>query len=224
MAHLVSVNVGLSRDASWAAIGRTSIDKTPVTGPVSVGELGLAGDQVSDTRHHGGRDQAVYAYAREDLDWWADRIGQEIPDGWFGENLTTSGLDLNDTEIGTRWRVGDTVLEVALVRTPCNDFKSWMGRGGYDAAGWVRRFTEASRPGPYLRVLSPGHVAAGDAVEVVHEPGHGVTVRTMFRALHVDRSLLPSLARVPGLAGKVRARVDAHVAGGGAGSPVPTSV
>ncbi|HYG94512.1 MAG TPA: MOSC domain-containing protein [Nocardioides sp.] len=224
MPHLVSVNVGLPKEAAWAGIGRTSIDKRPVAGPVAVGPLGVAGDRVSDTRHHGGADQAVYAYAREDLDWWAEGLGQEIPDGWFGENLTTTGLDLNETEVGTRWRIGDVLLEITLTRTPCNDFKNWMGRGGYESAAWVKRFTTAARPGPYLRVLATGEIAAGDEIEVVHEPGHGVTVRDMFLALNVDRTRLPDLLAVPGLAAKARAKAEAYVALSGAALGVTAPV
>ena len=41
---------------------------------------------------------------------------------------------------------------------------------------------------------------AGDDLAVVHQPGHGVTVSTMFRALTTDRSLLPELRRVDNLA------------------------
>lgn len=212
MPHLVSVNVGQPQEAAWAGIGRTSIDKRPVAGRVAVDELGVAGDQVSDTRHHGGIDQAVYAYAREDLDFWAEQLGQDIPDGWFGENLTTAGLDLNETEVGTRWRIGEVLAEVTLTRTPCNDFKNWMGKGGYDSTAWVKRFTQAARPGPYLRVLAPGEIAAGDEVEVVHEPGHGVTVRDMFVALNVERARLPELLGVPGLAAKARAKAQAYLA------------
>src|SRR3954451_10753557 len=121
---LRSVNVGTPREAPWAGIGRTSIDKAPVPGPVEVHRLGLVGDQVSDTRSHGGRDKAVYAFAHEELDWWGDQLGDELRDGEFAENLTTSGLAIDDAEVGERWRVGSVVLEVASVRTPCNDFKS----------------------------------------------------------------------------------------------------
>jgi MOSC domain-containing protein YiiM len=211
--HLVSVNVGLPREAAWAGIGRTSIDKRPVRRPVHVGLLGLEGDQVSDTKHHGGVDQAVYAFAREDLDFWARELGQEIQDGQFGENLTTSGIDVNEAEVGERWRVGEALLEVASIRTPCNDFKSWMGLCGYDNRAWVRRFAEVGRPGPYLRVLGEGAVVAGDEIEVVHEPGHGVTVSTMFRALTTDRSLLPELLRVDGLVAEARVTAERYVAG-----------
>lgn len=212
MAFLRSVNIGAPQVKEWAGIGRTSIDRRPVAGPVLVGELGLAGDQVSDTAHHGGPDQALYAYAREDLDFWAAELGRDIRDGQFGENLTTEGLDLNATEVGTRWRVGGAVVEVALTRTPCNDFKGWMGESGYDNTTWVKRFAAAARPGPYLRVLAPGPVAAGDAIEVVHVPGHGVTVRTMFLALNTRRELLPELLRVPGLAAKARRKAEEFAA------------
>jgi MOSC domain-containing protein YiiM len=214
LAHpcVVSVNVGLPREAAWAGIGRTSIDKAPAAGRVSVGRLGLAGDEPSDTRRHGGVDKAVYAFAREDLDDWAARLGQEVRDGQFGENLTTSGLDVNEAEIGERWRIGDVLLEVTSVRTPCNDFKAWLGRCGLDNRAWVRRFAEEGRPGPYLRVLAPGTIGAGDGIEVLHRPGHGVTVSTMFRALLTDHALLPELLRVEGLVPEARARAEEYVA------------
>ena len=205
---LRSVNVGLPREAAWAGIGRTSIDKAPVHGPVEVHRLGPAGDQVSDTRHHGGPDQAVYAFAREELEWWAERLGDELRDGEFGENLTTSGLDVDEAEVGERWRIGTVVLEVASVRTPCNDFKQWMGRGGHDNTAWVRRFAERARPGAYLRVLQPGVLEAGDTIEVVHRPGHGVTASYVFRALTLEPALLPELLEVDGLAERVRWRAQ----------------
>ncbi len=112
MTTVISVNVGTPRDVHWATIGRTSIAKHPVAGPVHVGLLGIDGDQVSDLEHHGGLDQAVYAFAREDLDAWATDLGQDIPDGQFGENLTTLGIDVNEAEIGERWQVGEVLLEV----------------------------------------------------------------------------------------------------------------
>jgi MOSC domain-containing protein YiiM len=212
MALLRSVNVGMPRKADWADIGRTSIDKRPVTASVPVTALGLETDQVSDTRSHGGVDQAVYAFAREDLDHWQAELGRPIRDGQFGENLTTSGLDVNESEVGERWRIGTVVLEVASVRIPCNDFKSWQRRSGFDATAWVKRFTAVGRPGPYLRVVQEGVLTVGDPIEVVHRPGHGVTVTTMFRALTSDRTLLPELLRVEGLVAEARELAESHVA------------
>ena len=112
-ARIVSVNVGRPQQRAWAGLGRSSIDKTAVAGPVLVTSLGLDGDQVTDTRHHGGVDQAVYAFAREDLDRWSDLLGAPVRDGQFGENLTTQGLDVNEAEVGERWSIGSAVFEVA---------------------------------------------------------------------------------------------------------------
>ena len=217
MATVISVNVGLPRRVVLGRTRTSSIEKHPVTGPVLARRLGLEGDQVSDTRFHGGPDQAVYAFAREDLDDWAEVLGQEVPDGLFGENLTTRGIDVTGAEIGERWLVGDAVLEVAAVRIPCNDFKTWMGRCGYEDRAWVRRFTEVQAPGAYLRVVREGELRAGDELVVVHQPGHGVTVRTMFRAWTTERSLLPELLRVEGLAARVKQKAEEHVATYGPG-------
>jgi MOSC domain-containing protein YiiM len=208
---VISVNVGRARDASWAGIGRTAMDKTSVTCPVRAHRLGLDADQVGDTKHHGGVDQAVYAYSREELDWWAAELGQELRDGQFSENLTTRGIDVDEAEVGERWQVGGVTFEVASVRIPCNDFKSWQHLNGYDARAWVKRFTARGRPGAYLRVLQEGELRAGDDLRVVHQPGHGVTVSMMFRALTTDRSLLPELLKVDRLARAPRRVVQEYV-------------
>ncbi len=211
MAQVISVNAGTPREAAWAGIGRTAMDKQPQFGPVPVTRRGLEGDQVADTVHHGGVDQAVYAFAREDLDWWEVELGREIRNGQFAENLTTRGLDVNEAEVGERWLVGTALLEVAMVRIPCNDFKNWQRLSGYDDRAWVKRFALQARPGPYLRVIQEGVVQAGDDLRVVHQPGHGVTVSTMFKALTIDHSLLPELARVENLAAVARRKLESFV-------------
>jgi MOSC domain-containing protein YiiM len=157
----------------------TAIDKRPVAGRAHVGALGVAGDTQCDAAHHGGVDKAVYAYADEDATWWAGELGREIPAGRFGENLRTGGLDVTGAEIGERWRVGDPttglLLEVTSPRVPCSTFQHRMAE-----PHWVKRFTEAGRPGAYLRVVVPGPVAAGDEVAVQRRPGHGVTIADAF--------------------------------------------
>jgi MOSC domain-containing protein YiiM len=210
--RVVSVNVGRPVIREWSDTGRSAIAKQPVSAPVVVTNLGLDADQVSDTQHHGGLDQAVYAFAREDLDRWAELLGEPVPDGQFGENLTTGGIDVNEAEVGERWRIGSAVFEVASPRIPCVNFKAWMHACGYDDRGWVRRFTAEARPGPYLRVVEEGLVQAGDPLEVLERPGHGVTLTTMFRALTTDRTLLPTLLPVRTLPAGVRRRAEEYVA------------
>lgn len=208
-----TVSVGLPVDEEWAGkLKRTAIVKRPVQGVVAVHSLGLAGDQVADTKNHGGPDKAVYVFAREDLDWWAGELGRPLPDGLFGENLTTCGIDVNEALVGERWRIGTALLEVASIRIPCSVFANWMGLSGYHNARWIRRFTAVARPGPYLRVLEEGELAAGDEVVVEHRPDHGVTVSTMFRALTTHLELLPELLAVEGLVAEARARAEAYVA------------
>lgn len=208
MPHVLSVNVGQPEEAAWAELGRTAMHKRPVAGPVAVHTIGLEGDQVGDTVHHGGVDQAVYAFAREDLNLWGERLGRAIPNGGFAENLTTEGIDVNEAVVGERWRIGTALLEVRYVRTPCNDFKMWMGEAGYDNAQWVKRFAQECRPGPYLKVIEEGVLQAGDAIAVEHRPRHDVSVSTMFRALNLDHSLLPHLLEVDDLVEQARRKID----------------
>ncbi|MFG2532286.1 MOSC domain-containing protein [Streptomyces sp. NPDC048516] len=204
---LLTVNVGRPVPSEHTdAEGGTGIDKRPVDGPVRVtapgpqgtGGSGLAGDAVVDLRFHGGDDQAVYAYAREDLDEWERELGRELANGYFGENLTTSGVDVTGALIGERWRVGpQLLLEVSAPRIPCRTFHGWMGEHG-----WIKRFTQAAVPGAFLRVVEEGEIRAGDAVEVVHRPDHEVTIGLSFQALTIRRELLPRLLEAGGALGE----------------------
>ena len=184
-----SVNVGGARSGIRRRGGDTAIDKRPVEsvevrdpGPKRGGlGSGVVGDDVVSRKHHGGSQQAVYAVAREELDWWGGELGRDLRDGMFGENLTTEGLDVDGAVVGERWRVGSAVLEVTGPRIPCATFAAWMGE-----RAWVRRFTERGRTGAYLSVVEAGVVGAGDAVEVLGRPGHGITVPEVFRAFTGD--------------------------------------
>jgi len=187
-----------TRDAAMIGIeAMTGIEKIPTSEPVLVrapgtrGEglgSGLVGDVVCDRRNHGGDTQAVYAYAREDLDHWESVLGRTLPSGVFGENLTTMGVDVNGSVIGERWRIGEVELQVTFPRTPCGTFRAWIAE-----RGWLRTFTVAAIPGTYLSVVSPGQLSAGDPVTVVHRPTHGVTVAQVFRAITREPELLPSI-------------------------------
>lgn len=203
MPHLSSVNIGQPHPNPYKKVKATGIGKQPQDGPVEVrapgpkhGGLGsgLVGDFIGDVQHHGGDGQAVYAFQREDLDRWADRLGREIPNGFFGENLTTLDLEVNEARIGERWQVGDeVVLQVVSARIPCSTFRGQVGE-----KGWLKTFTADARPGAYLSVVVPGWIRGGDAVRVVHRPDHDVTVSLMFRAFTTERDLLPALLAAGG--------------------------
>lgn len=155
---------------------RTGLWKLPRDGPLAIRELGLEGDFQGDRRVHGGRDKAVYAYAEHDLLWWEEQLGRALGPGFFGENLTLRGVDVNGAVVGERWEVGSALLEVTEPRGPCWKLQTKVGEPRF-----VKRFAEAGRPGAYLRVVAAGEVRAGDAVRVVASPAGAPTVAGLAR-------------------------------------------
>jgi MOSC domain-containing protein YiiM len=212
MGRIVSVNLAVPQADAAKPTGLTGINKQPVDGPVAVRApgpkttglgSGLVGDRVFDVEHHGGDDQAVYAYAREDYDWWQAELGRPLTDGLFGENLTTVGVDVNGATIGERWRIGaDLVLQTTFGRIPCATFQARMTE-----PHWVKTFTRQARPGAYLRVVEPGEIRATDAVEVIHRPAHGVTIAEGFRAWTLEPELLPRLLTADEAPEELRAKI-----------------
>lgn len=182
-------------------VGTSGIDKRPVTDRIRVGECGLSGDHIGDTTHHGGVDQAVYAYGASEADRWAAELRRELPSGWFGENLRVDGLPVTDAIVGERWVVGNDglVLETTVPRTPCRTFVAWSGE-----PNWVERFLARADTGSYLRVVSPGTVGAGDSITVVHRPSHGVRIRHLIPGTEADPAALDTLLAAANLPTKVR--------------------
>jgi MOSC domain-containing protein YiiM len=207
---VLSVNVAKPREIEW--LGRratTSIWKEPVAGRVRVAELNIEGDRQADLRFHGGADKAVYAYAREDYDWWQGELGHALTDGTFGENLTLAGLDLRSAHVGERWAVGSALLEVSGPRTPC-----WKLGARMESAEFPVYFAAAGRPGAYLRVVAPGELATGDRVEVVRRPAHNLTVGEVADIYHGDRARCEELLQAPEIGEEWRAWVQERLAGG----------
>ena len=187
MPHVLSVNSGAPH-RNPAKNNLTGIHKQPVEqaelrspGPKRGGlGSGVLGDFIGDREHHGGDQQAVYAVAREQLDWWGWQLGRHLDNGMFGENLTTQGLDPDHALIGERWRIGEKViLRVEGPRIPCGTFRQHMGE-----AGWLKKFVAHERPGAYLSIETSGAVRPGDDIEVLTRPDHGLDVPTVFRAYY----------------------------------------
>jgi MOSC domain-containing protein YiiM len=202
----VSVTHALIPD-TLGTLDLTGIDKRPVDGPVEIHPLGVTGDRQYDTKHHGGVDKAVYAYAREDAQWWEKELDRTIAPGSFGENLTTEGLDVTGCLVGEQWRIGSVLLQVREPRIPCRTFQ-----GFWDVPQLIKRFTGHGASGAYLGVLRAGAVTAGDTIEVVARPDHDLSVGAMFRALTTEPGLLPLVLDCPDVPDGVREKVRRRLA------------
>jgi MOSC domain-containing protein YiiM len=220
VAKVLSVNVARVREnPDPRALSKvTGIDKVATTeavmvrapGPMQGGlGSGLVGDTIGNHKFHGGDDQAVYAYAREDLDAWEAQLQRTLTNGTFGENLTTSGIDVTGARIGERWRVGTggLLLEVSAPRTPCRTFSAFL-----NVPHWIRTFTDAAQPGAYLRVITPGTVRAGDAITIDYRPDHDVTIELVFRARMSEPELLPQLLAADALSAELKDYAGRRVA------------
>jgi MOSC domain-containing protein YiiM len=203
----VSVHVGRPRAVPIPrGAVTTAIWKNPVAGRVAVRGVNLDGDDQADRSVHGGPDKAVYAYAVEEVRSWEDELGRDLGEAAFGQNLTTRGVDVSGALIGEQWKIGTALLEVAQPRLPC--FKLGLRIG---VPGFVRRFAEASRPGAYLRIVEEGDLGAGDRVEVISRPDHGVTSRMVADAIVGDHALIPIVVRAEQLPTGLRNWLTARI-------------
>ena len=189
--QVISTNVAVRRPDPSGRHEFSGIDKKPqdfidlaAPGPHYSDGSGVRGDIIGDTQHHGGNDKAVYAYSREELDYWQSELSRPLASGGFGENLTTQGIDLSALLINQRVCIGTSVLEVSVPRQPCATFAGWLGE-----RGWLKRWTARGDCGTYLRIISPGRIRLGDAIELGTPPSHGITMRMAFAAKMGDRAL-----------------------------------
>lgn len=207
--RLESVNIGRAETVSHGDRSFfTGIRKIPVSGSVEVVTEGIPGDAIVAKEHHGGADQAIYAYSADDYDWWAETTAREYFPGMFGENLTIRDMPTN-LRIGDRLLIGEVVLEATAPRIPCSTFAARMQDSSFGLA-----FREAERPGVYFRVLNEGEVAAGDAVTFIENEESDVTILDLFRfyyATRHDADTLQRLLEAP-IAARMRAKVEARLA------------
>ncbi|HZG34546.1 MAG TPA: MOSC domain-containing protein [Gaiellaceae bacterium] len=208
---MIVESVNAAHDSRVLRVGArevtTGIAKLPV-GRARIGVLGLEGDVVADQENHGGADQAVYLYSREDYAWWEAETGEPHPAGTFGENVTVSDFG-GEVRVGDRFRVGGVLLEATAPRIPCGVFAAHVRR-----AEWVKRFAASRRVGVYTRVLEPGEVAAGDAVEHLGGGDGHPTIAELVDVWYAQDTapeVLERALRAP-LAARLRAALERRLA------------
>lgn len=121
----------------------------------------LVGDRQRDLKHHGGPDQTLCLYSLERITALQGE-GHPIFPGSLGENLTITGLEWEEMQPGTRWRLGrELLIEITGYTTPCSTIAASFVDGRFMRAsqerhpGWSR---------VYARVLSAGDIRIGDSI------------------------------------------------------------
>lgn len=186
----------------------SAIVKHPVAGPVRVDRQGLHGDAQGDRRAHGGPEKAIHCYPPENYERLAaarPQIAAQLRPGVLGENLSAHGLTEAEVCLGDTYRVGTVVFQVSQPRRPC-----WKIDNRLDSPGLNRVVIELGCPGWYARVLEPGVLAAGDAIQLADRPAPHVTVARLLAAERSHRpeaAELRQLAEASGLNSDWRARL-----------------
>ena len=182
---LISVNVGLPREVTWKGKTVTSgIFKTPVAGRVALRRHNLDGDQQADLSVHGGPTKAVYVYPSEHYAYWRSELPEiELAWGYFGENLTTDGLDEESVCIGDEFRVGTARVVVTEPRMPCFKLAIRFGR-----PDMVKRFLKSQRTGFYFGVVDEGEVEAGDELELLARHPDGLKLADVTRLYTTEKA------------------------------------
>lgn len=192
---VISVNIGAVREVEHnGRLVETGIFKRPTTQTQRVEGVHIGSDVQADTQAHGGYDKAIYAYAAEDYNWWTDELGQDLDAAFFGENLTTEGIDVSAALVGDRWRIGTALLEVSEPRVPC--FKLGIRTG---VSRIQQRFSKADRPGAYLRIIEAGELTVGDAITVTPAEEPSISMADVAAIHNRDRGSASRMLSVAGL-------------------------
>lgn len=202
--QLTSINVGQQRtQQKGSELEITGIYKIPTQASVRVGALGLSGDFIASTKHHGGPDQAVYVYGGADYAWWSRELGKEILPGTFGDNLTIAELESALFNVGDFLHIGKVTLQVTAPRIPCATFAARMGDPMF-----VKRFRRAERPGLYCRVIREGTITAAETVSIEEYPGDKLPTIELFRDYYRRNKREETLRRFLNAPLAIRARED----------------
>jgi MOSC domain-containing protein YiiM len=178
----------------------SAIFRIRVEGPIELGERGLTGDRVADTKNHGRPGQAVCVHPIIHYDFWNaayDLEGERsLNPGSVGENWTISGGDEETVFCGDIYRVGTAIVQVSGPRGPC-----WKQERKLGLEGFLKRTIDSMRTGFYLRVLQTGTVSAGDNWELENRFNEPVSVNLVNQAAYrgVEPDVFERIMRAEGV-------------------------
>lgn len=159
----------------------TSIYKRAALGKIQIARLGIVGETRIAKSLCEPEDHAVYFYPYEHYaHWQAELACEPFALGQFGENVTCTGLLETEVRLGDVLRCGTVTVQVRQPRLPCGKLDVRMGRR------FAGRFLRSARVGFIARVLEPGEIEAGEAIEVLERDAREPTVEQLFRLTQLD--------------------------------------
>ena len=181
---IISVNIGEKRKVTWRKkIVETGIFKFPVQKPIFLEIEDVKNDDVVDRKHHGGIEQAVYAYGEQHYEYWKGLYPKQDWDyGMFGENLTVTNLDETNIHVGSTYQLGEAIIEVTKPRQPC----SKLGIRFNDPSV-IKQFWNSTRSGIYFKILKTGYVGKSDEMILLNKPIHNLTIAEVYESKRLKK-------------------------------------
>lgn len=178
--QIISTNIAKPTTFIWNGKEETTgIYKKPTSQPIYLGKEDVRDDEVSDRKHHGGIFKACYLFSADHYDYWKHlypKLGWTY--GMLGENLTISGLDETQINIGDIYKIGNALVKITQPREPCYKFGVKFG-----SQGVLKQFIAHGRPGTYVSVLEEGTVKIGDNVTLIESAKNSLTITQYFELL-----------------------------------------
>lgn len=195
-------------DRPW----ETGMFKYEKTEPIWLGKTSLQGDQVADTKNHGGPEKAIFAYPEKHYHDWRQELQLEsIGPGAMGENLAVLEMDEDSVCIGDTYQLGEAIIQVSQPRRPC-----WKPGRRFKVLDFALRIQNTGRTGWYYRVLQEGYIKSGQTFELLERPYPKWTISACNDVMYVhkkDVKLAEELASCDLLAGNWKQTLTKRVAG-----------
>ena len=174
---IISTNRGERKELVWKNEKVvTGIFKSPVDVPFFLDIEEVKDDAICDRENHGGVDQAVYGYSLKHYTYWKPLYPNlDWSFGMFGENLTIDDLDETKIHVGDTFRLGETILEATLQRSPC--FKLGIR---FNDMKIVKQFWNTTFCGVYFKVLQTGFVKVGDEFHEIKRCSNNPTIADLL--------------------------------------------
>ncbi|MEK6537122.1 MAG: MOSC domain-containing protein [Actinomycetota bacterium] len=142
--RIVSINISTAKGERKKPAGQAEL----------LAEHGIVGDG-----HAGNWHRQVSLLAAESIEKMKKK-GLDVGPGDFAENVTTSGIDLPVLPIGTRLKLGGTLVEVTQIGKKCHN-RCEIYRQAGDCV--------MPREGIFVKVIEGGPIADGDQIDLLEE-------------------------------------------------------